>query len=76
MMQSGGGRYDVPTGRRDGFESLAQNVDLPSPTISVSDSIAKFAGKGLGATDMVYLLGTSKHLICLLHILLLNFIYA
>uniref|UniRef100_A0A2N9ISN9 Peroxidase n=1 Tax=Fagus sylvatica TaxID=28930 RepID=A0A2N9ISN9_FAGSY len=60
IFLSGGGRYDVPTGRRDGFESLAQNVDLPSPTISVSDSIAKFAGKGLRATDMVYLLGVPK----------------
>ncbi|XP_030975433.1 peroxidase 60 [Quercus lobata] len=52
-----GCRYDVQTGRRDGSVSLAQNVDLPSPRISVNDSIAAFARKGLSATDMVYLLG-------------------
>ncbi|KAL4611730.1 hypothetical protein ACB092_08G146400 [Castanea dentata] len=51
-----GYRYDVQTGRRDGLVSLAQNVDLPSPRISVNDSIAAFARKGLSATDMVYLL--------------------
>ncbi|KAF9625350.1 hypothetical protein IFM89_021738 [Coptis chinensis] len=51
-------RYNVPTGRRDGLVSLANNVDLPSPSISVSQSIAVFAKKGLGLTDMVLLLGT------------------
>jgi peroxidase len=59
-MQSGGGRYNVQTGRRDGFESLAINVDLPSPTLSVPQSIAAFARKGLTDTDMVYLLGTNS----------------
>ncbi|XP_040991202.1 peroxidase 60 [Juglans microcarpa x Juglans regia] len=54
---SGGGRYRVETGRRDGFESLAENVDLPGPQIPVSESIAAFARKGLNVTDMVYLLG-------------------
>ncbi|KAK6163574.1 hypothetical protein DH2020_000438 [Rehmannia glutinosa] len=53
----GGGRYIVQTGRRDGNVSLAKNVDLPSPSILVSDSIKAFAKKGLNATDMVYLLG-------------------
>ncbi|CAL5352602.1 unnamed protein product [Camellia sinensis] len=53
----GGGRYAVQTGRRDGLVSLAQNVDLPAPSISVSDSINAFAKKGLGVVDMVYLLG-------------------
>ncbi|KAI3450723.1 hypothetical protein Pfo_007388 [Paulownia fortunei] len=53
----GGGRYNVQTGRRDGTVSLAKNVDLPAPSISVSDSIKAFAKKGLDATDMVYLLG-------------------
>ncbi|KAK6163526.1 hypothetical protein DH2020_000390 [Rehmannia glutinosa] len=52
-----GGWYIVQTGRRDGTVSLAKNVDLPSPSISVSDSIKAFAKKGLDATDMVYLLG-------------------
>ncbi|WOH08589.1 hypothetical protein DCAR_0728033 [Daucus carota subsp. sativus] len=54
---SGGGTYNVQTGRRDGLVSLASNVDLPPPFISVSDSIAAFAAKGLNVTDMVYLLG-------------------
>ncbi|KAK2980193.1 hypothetical protein RJ640_007283 [Escallonia rubra] len=52
-----GGRYSVQTGRRDGLVSLATNVDLPSPSISVSDSVKAFDRKGLSATDMVYLLG-------------------
>ncbi|KZV17366.1 peroxidase 60-like [Dorcoceras hygrometricum] len=54
---SGGGRYAVETGRRDGTVSLASNVNLPPPSISVSDSIKAFEAKGLSATDMVYLLG-------------------
>ncbi|KAL3530376.1 hypothetical protein ACH5RR_009698 [Cinchona calisaya] len=52
-----GGRYIVETGRRDGTISLAKNVNLPAPSISVSDSIKAFAKKGLNTTDMVYLLG-------------------
>ncbi|XP_057806491.1 peroxidase 60-like [Salvia miltiorrhiza] len=54
---SEGGRYMVQTGRRDGTISLAKNVDLPIPSVSVSDSIQAFAKKGLTATDMIYLLG-------------------
>ncbi|KAA8544269.1 hypothetical protein F0562_022281 [Nyssa sinensis] len=54
---SGGGQYNVQTGRRDGLVSLATNVNLPAPSISVSDSINAFANKGLTAIDMVYLLG-------------------
>ncbi|XP_006487931.3 peroxidase 60 [Citrus sinensis] len=54
---SGGGRYNVETGRKDGFVSLATNVNLPGPDIPVAQSVATFAKKGLNATDMVYLLG-------------------
>ncbi|XP_022731313.1 peroxidase 60 [Durio zibethinus] len=54
---SEGGRYNVETGRRDGLISLASNVDLPSPTFSVSQSMAAFSKKGLNLTDMVLLLG-------------------
>ncbi|CAI9761564.1 unnamed protein product [Fraxinus pennsylvanica] len=54
---SGGGRYIVQTGRRDGTVSLAKNVNLPAPSISVSDSINAFNKKGLNSNDMVYLLG-------------------
>lgn len=57
LMQSGGGRYNVETGRKDGFVSLATNVNLPGPDIPVAQSVATFAKKGLNATDMVYLLG-------------------
>ncbi|KAL8057846.1 hypothetical protein ABFX02_04G209900 [Erythranthe guttata] len=53
----GGGRYVVQTGRRDGVVSLAKNVNLPSPSVSVSDSIKAFAQQGLTPIDMVYLLG-------------------
>lgn len=49
----------VQTGRRDGLVSLAKNVNLPAPSISVSQSIAAFASKGLTTTDMVYLLGNN-----------------
>ena len=55
-MQSGGGRYDVETGRRDGLES-ASIVDLPSPRFSVNQSLEAFEKKGLNLTDMVLLLG-------------------
>ncbi|OMO59879.1 Plant peroxidase [Corchorus olitorius] len=54
---SGGGRYNVETGRKDGLESLASKVDLPSPKFSVSQSIDAFEKQGLNVTDMVYLLG-------------------
>lgn len=56
-MQSGGGRYEVQTGRREGFVSLASNVDLPSPSFSVSQSADAFAKKGIDLTEMVLLLG-------------------
>ncbi|KAM7496935.1 hypothetical protein LguiA_021349 [Lonicera macranthoides] len=57
IFLSGGGLYSVETGRRDGLVSLATNVNLPSPSISVSDSLNAFANKSLTPTDMVYLLG-------------------
>ncbi|PHT36939.1 Peroxidase 60 [Capsicum baccatum] len=57
VLLSGGKWYNVETGRRDGNVSLASNVNLPPPFISVSDSIKLFASKKLTPTDMVYLLG-------------------
>ncbi|XP_021887501.1 peroxidase 60 [Carica papaya] len=54
---SRGGRYNVETGRRDGLESLASNVVLPSPQMTVSQSVSVFAKKGFSPKDMVYLLG-------------------
>lgn len=46
----------METGRRDGLKP-AFNIDLPGPSISVSDSIAAFSKRNLSVTDMVYLLG-------------------
>ncbi|MCD7465781.1 hypothetical protein HAX54_001936 [Datura stramonium] len=57
VLLSGGKWYNVETGRRDGNVSLASNVNLPGPSISVSASIKAFASKKLTPTDMVYLLG-------------------
>ncbi|KAI3940417.1 hypothetical protein MKW98_024824 [Papaver atlanticum] len=56
---SRGRRYEVETGRRDGSISRASDAiaNLPSPSISVFDSIEVFKAKGLNATDMVLLLG-------------------
>ncbi|KAL3530377.1 hypothetical protein ACH5RR_009699 [Cinchona calisaya] len=54
---SGGGRYEVQTGRRDGNASSSANVFLPGPSDSISDAIDIFATKGLNSTDMVFLLG-------------------
>ncbi|GJR24283.1 peroxidase 60 [Tanacetum coccineum] len=60
---SGGGRYSVQTGRRDGFASLAQNTAiLPSPFESVSNAIQVFANKGFTTTEMIYLLGNSPYI--------------
>ncbi|KAJ9163987.1 hypothetical protein P3X46_023606 [Hevea brasiliensis] len=57
VFLSGGGRYEVETGRRDGLVSIAQNVSILGPKISAPEAIAGFADKGLNATDMVLLLG-------------------
>uniref|UniRef100_A0A803PZR6 Peroxidase n=1 Tax=Cannabis sativa TaxID=3483 RepID=A0A803PZR6_CANSA len=57
-LASGGKvNYGVEGGRLDGKVSKASNVDLPPPSISVSNSIKAFQKKGLGVNDMVYLLG-------------------
>ncbi|XP_076915929.1 peroxidase 60-like [Bidens hawaiensis] len=55
---SGGRRYSVQTGRRDGRVSRARDTQtLPPPSVSVSSAIRAFARKGLTPTDMIYLLG-------------------
>ncbi|KAI3873128.1 hypothetical protein MKX03_031504 [Papaver bracteatum] len=46
--------YKVETGRRDGDKT--GNVNLPSPSITVKDSIELFKSKGISKTDMVLLL--------------------
>ncbi|XP_010523397.1 PREDICTED: peroxidase 44-like [Tarenaya hassleriana] len=54
---AGGPTYLVPTGRRDGFTSNPEVVDLPGPTIPVPASVQLFADKGLNIDDMVTLIG-------------------
>ncbi|XP_021860242.2 peroxidase 57 [Spinacia oleracea] len=58
VLKMGGGLgYAVETGRRDGLVSKAQDVDLPSPFASVSESISAFAAKNFSPEEMVILLG-------------------
>ncbi|XP_050221395.1 peroxidase 60-like [Mercurialis annua] len=57
VFLSGGGRYEVQTGRRDGLVSAGQNASILGPGASVTEAIEAFADKGLNATDMVLLLG-------------------
>ncbi|XP_043693201.1 peroxidase 28-like [Telopea speciosissima] len=57
----GGGKYfDVMTGRRDGFYSIASEALnlLPPAEISVDDSIALFASLGFDIPEMVTLIGS------------------
>ncbi|CAN6290872.1 unnamed protein product [Urochloa humidicola] len=55
----GGNAYQVPSGRRDGNVSVAQetNGNLPPPTASVSQLNQMFGSKGLTQADMVALSG-------------------
>ncbi|CAN8252574.1 unnamed protein product [Cochlearia groenlandica] len=57
LASGGKGRYEIPTGRFDGTVSLASLVDLPSPTMTVSQTFAKFDDRKLSLDDMVLLLG-------------------
>ncbi|EEF51655.1 peroxidase 60 [Ricinus communis] len=57
VFLSGGGRYNVQTGRRDGLISAGQNVSILGPKASVPEAVAAFAEIGLNTTDMVLLLG-------------------
>lgn len=62
-------------GRFDG-KSPALSVDLPSPRLSVKDTVAKFAERQLSLTDMVLLLGMeNKHIFCILQVALSNLIH-
>ncbi|KAF3455761.1 hypothetical protein FNV43_RR00403 [Rhamnella rubrinervis] len=55
---AGAPSYPVLTGRRDGFTSTAESVDLPSPSISWEAALAYFKSRGLDVLDMATLLGT------------------
>lgn len=57
IIQAGAPSYPVLLGRRDGFESKAAWVDLPSPSISWEAGLAYFQSKGLDVQDFATLLG-------------------
>ncbi|XVF41445.1 hypothetical protein PTKIN_Ptkin01aG0280500 [Pterospermum kingtungense] len=55
---AGGPYYAVLTGRRDGLVSNLDEVDLPGPTVSVSEAFQDyFRAKNMTMDDMVTLLG-------------------
>ncbi|XP_061371401.1 peroxidase 44-like [Gastrolobium bilobum] len=54
---SGGAKYVVPTGRRDGLTSTSTEVDLPGPSTPVPIASQIFAKKGITTEEMVTLLG-------------------
>lgn len=56
-IQGGGPDYSVQTGRNDGLVSRAQDVNLPSPFLTVSESISAFDAKRFTTEEMVILLG-------------------
>ncbi|CAA7050475.1 unnamed protein product [Microthlaspi erraticum] len=55
---AGAPSYPVFTGRRDGFTSDKQTVDLPLPSISWNQAMAYFKSRGLNVLDMATLLGS------------------
>lgn len=58
LIKLGGGPdYPVQTGRRDGVKSNTNDVDLPSPFMTVSQTISVFAAKRFTSEEMVILLG-------------------
>jgi peroxidase len=59
VVLTGGARWEVPAGRRDGRVSLASEppLNLPRPTMKTSDLIQTFKKKGLTAEQMVDLSG-------------------
>lgn len=54
---AGGPQYNIPTGRRDGLISRADEVDLPGPASTVSQAQQAFRTRGMTINDMVVLLG-------------------
>lgn len=70
VLLAGGPSYNVPTGRRDGLVSNPANVNLPGPTLTVSQAFASFKAKGFTLTEMVILLG--GHTVGVAHCSLFN----
>ncbi|XP_055815395.1 peroxidase 57-like [Solanum dulcamara] len=73
FVASGLPHYEVPGGRRDGMESLEENIggNLPLPDDTVDKMIDLFKKKGLNAEDLVVLIGA--HSIGVAHCF--NFLY-
>ncbi|XP_021853659.1 peroxidase 57-like [Spinacia oleracea] len=57
IKMGGGPDYQVETGRRDGLVSKSEDVNLPSPSLTVSQSISEFSAKKFTPEEMVILLG-------------------
>ncbi|THG04212.1 peroxidase 44-like [Camellia sinensis] len=57
VVLAGAPNYTVPTGRRDGLVSNPNLVNLPGPSLSVSQALQFFTAKKLTLNDMVTLLG-------------------
>ncbi|KAK1404484.1 Peroxidase [Heracleum sosnowskyi] len=59
VTMMGGPYYDVKLGRRDGLISLASRVGrlLPTPTMSVTETINLFKSRGFSVQEMVALTG-------------------
>ncbi|XAR71098.1 Peroxidase [Bertholletia excelsa] len=55
---AGAPSYPVYLGRRDGFESNAAWVDLPTPSTSLESALNYFQSKGLDVLDLTTLLGS------------------
>ncbi|XP_020179033.1 peroxidase 2 [Aegilops tauschii subsp. strangulata] len=56
---SGGFTFHMPSGRLDGFQSIADEVfqGIPSPAFQLQELLDSFAAKGLNAEDLVVLSG-------------------
>ncbi|CAI9287081.1 unnamed protein product [Lactuca saligna] len=58
VVLTGGRRWQVPLGRRDGLVSQGSDTDnLPAATDPITVQIRKFADKGLNTQDLVTLVG-------------------
>jgi peroxidase len=64
-MQTGGQRFEMPTGRLDGMESSLDSAasNLVSTRASTSELTQKFLAQGLGQDEMITLSGRPLHTI-------------